>query len=119
MELRPINDFIQILVSIGVIISLIFVLNEVREANWIALGESIREISGNLRKLVTMQYTTDVHDIFIRSFENPDQLSRWEILKLESYLTAVISNYEDWWRMNDLGLAEYDGTGDPREDVDY
>ena len=113
------NDRLQIIAAVGVIVGLLFVAFEIRESNRIAKGESIRSIQDAFLSIYQEQYTSDIHDLFVKSIEDPENLTPAEILKLDSYLATIIEVYQRWWRMNDLGLSDFDGLDDLSRQVDY
>ena len=58
------------------------------------------------------EYQSDISDLFIKSIEEPNDLTSSEIMKLKAYFTAIVSLYGRQWAMyREFGFA-YDPTVD-------
>ena len=113
-----INEWLQIAASIGVIVGLILVAYEIRETNRLAISETTRELSLAFIDAFISDMHTDVYSAYVKSFENPGELTSEEILKLSAWLTAQMTLYNTWYWMHGLDSARFDGTDDFVSSID-
>jgi hypothetical protein len=104
-----ISDWLQIVASVGVLAGLVFVAFQIRESNRIATSEGATSISDQFTLLWISEYETDIHDLFVKSIENPSDLSTAEIRKLSSWYWSNYSIYQRWLNNYELGTARYTG----------
>lgn len=114
-----VNEWLQILASLGVLVGLLLVAYEIRESNRVATSEAVRGIEDCFSDISKLELETNVIDLFVKSVEEPDLLSAAEKLKLNGYLGTVMGCYQRWLNMYQLGVARWDGLDELRDSVDF
>jgi len=104
-----ISDWLQIGTSLGVIAGLLLVAYELNQNTRQSYGESIRGIHDGTRVRYMAEIETNIPNLYIKAFENPDELSAEEIQRLSSYLQLIIDTYIEWENMYELGIVRYSG----------
>lgn len=94
------SSWVQNLTSIAVFVGLVLVAIEIRENNEIAEDAALSEFWTNWIALSTPDYSTDIGSAYIKSINNPEDLSDEEMFKLGSWLTAVMSTYGQLFLMH-------------------
>jgi hypothetical protein len=83
------GDRLQLAASIGVIIGLILVIYEIRENNRIAENQAAIDMNILYGEWTTVMTDKDMAELFVKSLENPDALTRVDLLRLHyAYSTA-------------------------------
>ena len=113
-----INEWLQILASLGVLIGLLLVAYEIRESNRVATSESVRGIEDCFNQLSIAELETDIIELYVESIEKPGELTAVDKIKLNSYLNTVSGCFQRWLNMHQLGVARYDGLDTLRDTVD-
>ena len=116
---RQHRDWLQIIGMVGVIAGLVLVAFEVRQANKFAQAEAIRAMYESTDAILVESLSTDVNDIYLKAFEDPDGLSDVEILKLDTWLTVQLQQYDNRMVMQKLGLNPYDTIAVIEADFEY
>ena len=88
-----------------VLVGLLLVAYEVREANRVALSEGSRAVSEVFNEIARSEYETGIFDLLARSIENPEDLSLAETMKLSSYFTTIIQTHYLWEGSYELGTS--------------
>jgi len=105
MQMSKLNDWLQLLTSVGVLIGLILVVVEIRQNNELARAEATAGLFTMWESLSQVELQSDINKLFVKSVEQPSELSTSEIMDLSSWLINVISIYQRNVRMYELGLA--------------
>ncbi len=111
MNTSKLNDWMQILTSLGVLAGLVLVAHEIRQNTEFAIAEASRETYSGWTQVSWAELETDIGDIYVRSIENPENLSSADIFKLNAWYTLIMSQY-------DLGIPGSD-QGMPEADIEY
>ena len=109
-----INEWLQVLASVGVLVGLLLVAYEIRESNRVATSESVRGIEDCFIIVSVSEYETNISELIVKSVEKPGQLLASEKLRLNAYLSTVIGCYNRWQNMHRLGVSGWDGLDDLR-----
>ena len=105
MDIKRTNDLLQSLASIGVLIGLIVVAYELRQNTVFAEAEYNETTYSMWMQATAIEVETDIGEIFIRSIENPDDLSRPEQFRLNSWYTHIVSIYDHGDSARELGVS--------------
>jgi len=105
METSKLNQLLQVAASVGVIIGLLFVAYEVRQNNTYAKAAAIRSSFSGWEEISISEYETDIADLYVKSIEDPNSLSKADMFKLGAWLTAIMNQYDRAMAMSDLGLG--------------
>jgi len=108
MQDSKIGEWLQIIASLGVFVGLLLVAYEIRETNRVALSEGSRAVSEAFGELTRSEYETDIYDLLVKSNENPEELSFADMMKLNSYFTAIVGAHNQWEGAYDLGTSRQD-----------
>lgn len=119
MQTSRTSDWLQIAGTVGVIVGLVMVALEVRQANKFAEAEAIRGMYDGWEAFSMSGYETDIMDVYVKSFENPEELSTAEILKMDVWLTAAMTQYQRQASMHTLGRDPVDPIDDLVKNFDY
>ena len=105
MDSTKLSDFFQLLASIGVLVGLLVVAYELRQNKVFAEAEYSQASYDKWMQVASMEIETDIGEIFIKSIEDPDSLSKPEKFKLNAWLLQAITVYDNGDRALELGVA--------------
>ncbi len=106
------HDWLQLVGSVGVLLGLLMVAYEIRQNNKLAEAEANRAMYDGWEVLSIAEFETDIMDLYVKSIESPQELSSNEMLKLNAYYTALMTQYDRQSEMFDRGLQPKDPTID-------
>ncbi|NIP50839.1 MAG: hypothetical protein GWN81_02380 [Phycisphaerae bacterium] len=98
------RDWFQISGLLGVIAGLVLVAYEAHQANKFAEAEAIRGAGQQFRDIQVESFAGDIFEIYVKSFENPADLTDAELLRLDSWLTLMVSYWNGRVIMEKRGL---------------
>jgi len=98
-------DGMQLFASVGVLVGLILVFYEIHQNNDLARADSVRSMLVSWQQIAYSEYETDIAEIYIKSIEDPQNLTSAEIGKLSAWLTVVMNQYLLTFEMNERGLG--------------
>lgn len=119
MQISRLNDWLQILASLGVILGLLLVAYELRESNRFATSEAVKGIEDCFNDAAISEIETDIAELIVKSVQEPENLSSAEELKLNGWLNLSLNCYSRWLNMYQLGVARYDPIPALQEVTDY
>lgn len=105
MNSGKLNNWLQILASVGVLIGLLVVAYELNQARRIATAEASQTFFLSWLDVSALEIESELGQIVIKSYERPDELTADDIYKLNSWMIMVMSMYasvEPLWK---LGIA--------------
>ncbi len=105
MKSSRLNEWLQILASLGVLIGLFVVAYEIKQNTEIAQAEFYRESYNMWMHVSTVEIETGIDEIFVKSIVDPESLSPGELFKLNAYFILVTSVYDHGARANEYGIA--------------
>ena len=112
MKISKLNDWMQLLAAIGVLAGIFLVAQELQQNNVLAEAEMVNDIYKGWETVYRSEYETDIQDVFIKSIEQPDDLTQSEIMRVSAYLSTIMNVYQRQASMFfRYGLA-YDPSGD-------
>ncbi len=117
MKSSRLNEWLQLLASLGVLVGLIFVSYEIKQNTAVADAEHLREIYSSWMHISTVEIETDIGEIFIKSIANPESLTPRDLFKLNAYYILVTSTYDNMAGAGELGIGK--GYGIAESDVRY
>jgi len=94
MQVSKVNDWMQLFAAIGVFASILFLAHELSQNNQIAMAERTTSSYQNWIDLSISEYESGIKELFVKSIENPEDLTTSEIMKLDAWLVAVVSLYQ-------------------------
>ena len=99
------RDWLQIGGFAGVIAGLLLVAYEVQQANKVASAEAMRGMADRFDAIQIESFSSsDIFEIYVKSFERPHELTDAELLRIDSWLTISVGYWDSRMRMEDLGL---------------
>ena len=113
------RDWLQIVGLVGIISGLMLVAYEVRQTNKFAQAEAIRAMYEGWDSVQIQSFSSDIFDIYIKSFKDPDGLSDAEIMKMDAWLTVQMNQCDSRMVMQKMGLNPYDTVQGIEVDFDY
>jgi hypothetical protein len=105
MKSSRLNEWLQILASLGVLIGLVVVAYEIKQNTETAQAEFYRESYSMWMHVSTVEIETDIDEILVKSITNPESLSPGELVELSAYFVLVMSIYDNGARAKELGIA--------------
>ena len=93
MRVPKLNEWLNFLASIGVLAGLLLVAYEIRQTNSVVFAEARGNLLSDYQALSMSAYGPEIGGMFLKSIEEPDQLTDEEIFKLSEWLTATMSIY--------------------------
>ncbi len=94
MNTKKLNEWLQIVASLGVLVGLLIVAYEVRQTTYVAKAEHTRAAYSMWIDLSGIELEADLDRAIITAIENPEQLTSRDKFKISSWLTAVVSVYD-------------------------
>jgi hypothetical protein len=94
LRTTKLNEWLQIVASLGVLVGLLVVAYEIRQNTSVAKTEHTRANFEMWVALSSIELETDVGKAIIKAIEDPDNLSTEDRFKLNAWLNAVVSIYE-------------------------
>jgi hypothetical protein len=112
-------DGLQLIASVGVLAGLILVAYEIRQNNDLAEADSVRAMLVGWQQIAFSEYETDIVEIYVKSIEDPENLTPAEIGKLSAWLTVVMNQYMLTFSMDerDLGYNYGDVDNGPEDEL--
>lgn len=105
MQMSKLNDWMQFGASVGVLVGILLVFLEIRQNNELATAEAISDGYTSWEEISRVEIETGIKELFVKSIEEPGELTTSEILKLDAWLIIVVSNYQRTVAMRQLGLG--------------
>jgi len=91
MQKSRLNRWLNLLATVGVIAGLFLVAFEIRQTNIVAFANLRGDLLSDYQTQAMSNYGPEIGGLFIKSIQEPDQLSDEEIFKVSEYLIAVMS----------------------------
>ena len=98
-------DGLQFFASLGVLAGLILVAYEIRQNNDLAQADAVRAMLVGWQQIAISEYETDIVSIYIKSIEDPENLTPAEIGKMSAWLTVVVNQYMLTFSMDERDLG--------------
>jgi len=106
MPLDRIANIAEIIAAALVIVSLLYVGYQIREAR-IAVRATTAQARTDLGvRMIMTRYTSDIADLLMRSLEQPDSLSLADKFKLKSFFTAHVRHCQNLYYQKEQGLLD-------------
>lgn len=118
MQKSELNDWLQVIASIGVLIGLLLVFVEIRQTNEIARAEARVSALTAWEELKRLEIESDISEIYLKSVESPDELTTSEVLRLDAYFVSIITILQKYVALYEAGL-HWDPTETFQSDVEY
>jgi len=109
MKISRFNDGLQLFASVGVLAGLMLVAFEIRQNNDLAEADSVRAMLVGWQQIAMSEYETDITTLYIKSLEEPENLTPSEIGKMSAWLTTVMNQYMLTFAMYEQGLGYSSG----------
>jgi len=94
MKSKQLNDWLQVMASIGVVIGLMFVALELRENSRVATEQGISAMSGAYSNFLSRLDDPSARDIFVRAMEEDSEFSLEESMHLTSLYLELLNGAE-------------------------
>ncbi len=105
MKSSRLNEWLQILASLGVLVGLIVVAYEIKQNTEVAEAEHYRESYSMWMHVATVEIESNIDEIFIKSIADPENLTSRDLVKLNAWFILVTSTYDNGARASELGIA--------------
>jgi hypothetical protein len=94
MKSKQLNDWLQVMASIGVVLGLMFVALELRENSKVATEQGISAMSGAYSNFLSRLDDPSARDVLIRAMEETSEFSLEESLQLMSLYLELLNGAE-------------------------
>lgn len=94
MKAKQVNDWLQVMASVGVVIGLMFVALELRENSKLAREQGISAMSGAYSNFLSRLDDPEARDILIRAMEDSGEISLDESFHLTSLYLELLNGAE-------------------------
>ncbi len=105
MGTSKLNEWLQILASLGVLAGLILVAYELQQNTSVAKAEHSRDAFYAWLEIANIEMQGDLGRVVIKSYEEPDRLTPEDLYKLNAWLISIMSLYAYGQDANELGVA--------------
>ena len=109
MNTTKLNDWMQIAATAGVVAGLALVAYEVRVSNRIGFEQANAQSLSNYSAVDELYSTPDAADLFVRAYEG-DELSRKEMVRLDSLMNAWIGAVFYDWTLSNTGTIAFESS---------
>lgn len=93
MEISKLNDWMQLIASVAVLISILLLGQELRQNNILAEADTVNDIFKGWQEIDRLNFETDAMNLFIKSIEQPEELTDSEIVQLDAWFTMIVNVY--------------------------
>ena len=114
MQVPKLNEWLNFLASIGVLAGLLLVAYEIRQTNSVVFAEARGNLLSDYQALSMSAYGPEMGGMFLKSIEEPDQLTDEEIFKLSEWLNATMSIYNK----QAVLYYQFGWAADPTDDIE-
>lgn len=87
------KNFYEAIGVVAILIGLAFVYRELQLIGTIARAELSAETARNIETLSQMRIESDFADVYVKSVENPEALTRAERIRLNIWLGGILEQY--------------------------
>ena len=94
MKAKQLNDWLQVMASVGVVVGLMFVALELRENSRVATEQGISAMSGAYSNFLSRLDDPSTRDVLIRAMQDTDEFSLEESLQLASLYLELLNGAE-------------------------
>ena len=98
-------DGLEKFTSVSILAGLILVAYEIRQNNDFAEADAVRTLLVGWQQINMSVYETDIASIWIKSIEDPQNLTSAEILKMSAWLSVIANQYSLEFSMDDRNLG--------------
>lgn len=105
MVASKLNEWLQIIASLGVLAGLVLVAYELKQSNSVAQAEHSRETYFAWLDIATIEMEGGMGRVVIKSYEEPDQLTSEELYDLNAWLISIMSLYAYGNDADKLGVS--------------
>ena len=115
MQTLKLNEWLNLVASVGVILGLLLVAYEVRQTNRLAEAETARVMFESWTTFLVSEYETDIAVLKAKAEREPENLTDEELFKLDSWAGALYTQLDLHFDMHKrgFGYAVDDLGGDP------
>jgi hypothetical protein len=93
MDTSKVNDWLQIIASLGVLAGLILVAFELKQNTAVAEAEHSRVTYLTWLDIAAIEMEGDLGRVVIKSYEEPDELTGEDLYSLNAWLISIMSLY--------------------------
>lgn len=94
MKAQQLNDWLQVIATIGVVVGLMFVAMELRESSRMATEQGISAMSGAYSNFLSRLDDPSSREILVRAMDESEELSIQESLHLMSLYLELVNGAE-------------------------
>jgi len=94
MKTKQLNDWLQVMASVGVVVGLMFVALELRENSMVAKEQGISAMSGAYSNFLSRLDDPSTREVLIRAMEETGEFSIEESLQLMSLYLELLNGAE-------------------------
>ena len=91
MQVSKVNDWLQIIASIGVLVGVLLVAHELKQNNELAKSETIRGLYQMWTDIYQFEFENDIELLIRKSVEEPENLSDAEYYHLDDYYSLLMN----------------------------
>ncbi len=113
MEISKANDWMQLLASVAVLISILLLAQELRQNNKLAEAEMVNDIYKGWQEIDRLNFDSGAMALFAKSVEKPEELTDAEIMRLDAWFTMIMNVFSRQSHM----YFRYELAYDPTENL--
>lgn len=113
MEISKANDWMQLVASVVVPISILLLAQELRQNNTLAEAEMVNDIYKGWQDIDRLNFESGAMVLFAKSVEKPEELTDAEIMQLDARFTMIMNVYS----RQSLMYFRYELACDPTENL--
>jgi len=94
MKAKQLNDWLQVMASVGVVVGLMFVALELRENSKVAMEQGISAMSGAYSNFLSRLDDPSAREVLVRAMEETGEFSLEDSLQLSSLYLELLNGAE-------------------------
>ena len=104
MELTKVNEWLQLGAALGVLAGLALIVVEIRQNSDLVRAQLISESTDGWSDFSYSVYDEDIAEALAKVYEDPTALTTAELIKLDHYMWASVSQISREIHLNEMGL---------------
>ena len=106
MALATIANMAEIFAAVGLIVSLVYVGYQIREAQKAVRASTAQARTDLGVQLITTRYTSDIADLLVLSVDRPETLTKADKIRLKSFFSAHVRHCQNLYYQQQQGLLD-------------
>jgi len=90
INISKLNDWLQLIATVGVILGIVFVAEELRQNNQLTRAQSVRDLYMEWQNIYRFEHDNDIDSLICKSAEQGEALTDREIRRLDNHFNMIM-----------------------------